>query len=120
MPPAGSSPNPVTIVRWTALAEGVSYLVLLGIAMPLKYLADQPNAVTYTGWVHGALFIALCAMLPWVMLRAGWRWTRAALIVIAALLPFGPFLIDPKVRRYELEFANAKAPRRDGRTGAEG
>lgn len=96
--------NPVTVVRWTALTEGVSYLILLGIAMPLKYLADQPAAVTWTGWVHGALFVGLCALLPWAMWRARWRWTRAALVVIAALIPFGPFIIDPRVRAWEREF----------------
>lgn len=105
MPSSKPRQNPVSIVRWTALVEGVSFLVLLGIAMPLKYLADQPAAVTYTGWVHGALFVALCGMLPWVMIKAGWHWTRAALIVIAALVPFGPFILDPRVRRWESEFS---------------
>ena len=97
-------PNPVSIVRWTALIEGVSFIVLLGIAMPLKYLADQPAAVTYVGSAHGALFVILAAMMPWLMISARWPWTRAALVMTAALIPFGPFLIDQRMRAYEREY----------------
>ena len=43
--------------RLVAIMEGVSFLVLLGIAMPLKYFADMPLAVKYIGWLHGLLFV---------------------------------------------------------------
>ena len=43
--------------KWISLIEGLSFLILLGIAMPLKYMFDQPLAVTYVGWAHGILFI---------------------------------------------------------------
>ena len=43
--------------KWISLAEGLSFLLLLGIAMPLKYGFDMPLAVKYLGWVHGALFV---------------------------------------------------------------
>ena len=50
-------------LRAVALAEGISFLVLLGVAMPLKYLADMPLAVRIAGWLHGLLFIAVLFML---------------------------------------------------------
>ena len=40
------------------IAEGISFLVLLLIAMPLKYFMQMPEAVKFVGWVHGALFVA--------------------------------------------------------------
>ncbi|MCZ8134288.1 MAG: DUF3817 domain-containing protein, partial [Algoriphagus sp.] len=43
--------------KWISLIEGLSFLILLGIAMPLKYMFDMPLAVTYVGWAHGILFI---------------------------------------------------------------
>ena len=43
--------------RMVAIAEGISFLVLLGIAMPLKYILDVPEAVKVVGWIHGALFV---------------------------------------------------------------
>jgi integral membrane protein len=44
--------------RMIGIAEGISFLVLLIIAMPLKYFYNQPLAVKYVGWAHGALFVA--------------------------------------------------------------
>ena len=45
-------------LRAIGLAEAISFLMLLGIAMPLKYFADFPRAVTIAGWLHGVLFMA--------------------------------------------------------------
>jgi integral membrane protein len=50
-------------LRAVALVEGVSFLLLLGIAMPLKYFAAIPQAVTIAGWLHGLLFMAFCIAL---------------------------------------------------------
>jgi integral membrane protein len=84
-----------------ALTEGVSFLVLLGVAMPLKYFAGLPQAVKICGWIHGILFLALCFLLLKVTLEERWPLTRAAMVFIAALLPFGPFVIDKRLRHYE-------------------
>ena len=48
----------INVFRKVAIAEGISFLVLLLIAMPLKYLANIPQPVTYVGWAHGVLFVA--------------------------------------------------------------
>lgn len=93
--------TPRSWLRRISLLEGVSYLVLLGIAMPLKYAAGNPLPVKIAGWIHGALFVALCGILLAVMLRRSWTLGRGALIFGAALLPFGPFLVDRRIERFE-------------------
>lgn len=91
----------VHTLRLLALTEGVSFLVLLGVAMPLKYLAGMPLPVKIAGWAHGLLFVALCYVLLRVTLEKGWPLARAGMVFLAALLPFGPFLIDRRLKHYE-------------------
>lgn len=93
--------SPVHKLRLLALTEGVSFLVLLGVAMPLKYLAGMPMAVKVSGWLHGILFIWLCFQLLKVTLEYRWPLTRAAMVFIAALVPFGPFIIDRRLKHLE-------------------
>jgi integral membrane protein len=95
--------NPIPFLRTTALIEGVSFLVLLGIAMPLKYFAGLPLAVNLVGWIHGVLFMVFCAALLQTMLMVKWPLWRGAVVFVAALLPFGPFLMDRRMRTYEAE-----------------
>ncbi len=93
--------SPVHTLRLLALTEGVSFLVLLFIAMPLKYWGGMPAAVKVVGWAHGLLFVLLCFALLNVLLSRHWPVSRAALVFIAALLPFGPFVIDRRIKKYE-------------------
>ena len=86
-------------LRTVALFEGISFLVLLGIAMPLKYFAGMPQAVTVAGWLHGMLFIAFCVALTQAHQEAKWNLARTGSVLIAALLPFGPFVIDGRLRK---------------------
>ncbi|MEL7089145.1 MAG: DUF3817 domain-containing protein [Planctomycetota bacterium] len=92
----------VLCLRIIGIIEGVSFLLLLGVAMPLKYAAGMPEAVSVVGMAHGLLFIAL-----W--LAAAWAWARglpgrlAFLAMFASVLPFGPFLIDGKLKRAALQ-----------------
>ncbi len=88
-------------LRFLGKVEGISYLLLLGVAMPLKYLAELPMAVKVVGWAHGVLFIALCGVLFQVWRVRRWSWTRAAMVFVAALLPFGPFVIDGRLKAEE-------------------
>jgi integral membrane protein len=85
-----------TRFRYISLAEGISYLLLLGIAMPLKYFAGLPEAVQITGWVHGVLFVAYMAAGLHVALAHRWKLGKVAWAVFASLLPFGPILFDRK------------------------
>eukprot|EP01031_Cornospumella_fuschlensis_P007196 gene7196-8921_t len=74
-----SIPSSVAFVRRIAFMEGVSFLLLLGIAMPLKYFAGLPAAVKYVGWAHGLLFILLGGGLVWALMTTTWPMKRAAL-----------------------------------------
>ena len=86
-------------LRAVALVEGISFLVLLGVAMPLKYLAGLPQAVTVVGWLHGLLFITFCIALTQAHHEAKWTVWRTGGVLVAALLPFGPFVIDGRLRK---------------------
>ena len=88
----------LSIFRKVAVAEGVSYLLLLFVAMPLKYFVDMPFAVKYTGWAHGLLFVlyAACLVLSWMEQK--WSFGKAVLIFLASLLPFMPFVVDRKLK----------------------
>ena len=74
--------------------EGVSYLLLLGVAMPLKYLVDMPLAVRIVGMGHGVLFIAYCILLALCMRRFKWSLGFGVKLFMATLIPFGTFVTD--------------------------
>jgi integral membrane protein len=88
-------------LRRVALAEGFSFLILLGVAMPLKYLAAMPWAVRIVGWAHGILFVGFCAALGLAMRERRWPLRRSAVIFVAGLVPFGPFLVDRRLKDEE-------------------
>ncbi len=96
--------NPIPFLRYVAFAEATSFLILLFVAMPLKYFAGLPLAVKIVGLAHGLLFLLLCFALVRVMRIAQWPLARVALIFVAALLPFGPFVVDRRMRAYKEEF----------------
>lgn len=93
--------DPVGRVRAVGWLEGVSYLLLLGVAMPLKYAADMPGAVRYVGWAHGVLFIGLMLLTAIAWLGRSLTFRQAFMVGVAALLPFGPFVIDRRLARAE-------------------
>jgi integral membrane protein len=86
----------IRLFRWIALAEGASYLALLAIGMPLKYGAGEHLPVKILGWAHGVLFIAYAFAAAPLFLREGWPWSRAPGVAVAALLPFGTFVMERK------------------------
>jgi integral membrane protein len=89
--------TPLSRLRLVGLLEGASFLILLFVAMPLKYFAEQPLAVRYVGMAHGILFLLyLLAIVP-VALDQRWSWKTVGLAVLASLLPAGPFVFDAKV-----------------------
>lgn len=86
-------------LRILGYVEGVSTLLLFGVAMPLKYAADMPEAVTIVGMVHGILFMALVAMFVFAVDRVPIPMRLARLGIVAAFLPFGPFVVDSQLAR---------------------
>lgn len=85
-------------LRWAGWLEGGSFLVLLFVAMPLKYLAGQPLAVRVVGMAHGVLFILYVVMLALAAGDRAWPVGRSVRGLVAALLPFGPFVFDRSLR----------------------
>jgi len=88
--------------RAISLAEGVSYLVLLGIAMPLKYAAGVPSAVRIVGMLHGVLFVAFVVGLAAAAKAEAWRLRSLTIAMIAALVPFGALWLERRIRSGEL------------------
>lgn len=90
--------TPLYRFRIVALIEGWSYLFLLFIAMPLKYIAHFPLPVKYAGWLHGVLFIAygITLLHAWVSRR--WSIPKAALAMLVSFVPFGTFWFDKQIK----------------------
>jgi len=86
--------NPLKLFRLIAFIEGVSFLVLLFIAMPLKYWAGLPLAVSVVGSAHGILFVLFVMSLIDVMIRYRWSLFRGTMIFLSSLVPFGTFAVD--------------------------
>ncbi len=93
---AAMKEHPPTIRRFrmVAILEGISFLVLLFIAMPLKYMADMPLAVKYVGWAHGVLFISYILLAIPLFTRLKWPMERLYGVGVASLLPFGTFVLE--------------------------
>ena len=93
--------DPIGQLRVVGWGEGASFLILLGVAMPLKYLAGWPMAVRVVGMAHGGLFLLYLIAVA----RAGWagRWPVGMWLwtLAAAVVPCGPFLLDRRLRRVE-------------------
>lgn len=88
-----------SLFRKVALAEGISFLVLLLIAMPLKYWGGYPKAVTIVGGLHGVLFIAFI-VLAWEVkqkYQKSWGWLLKA--GLASILPFGTIYMDKQWKK---------------------
>jgi integral membrane protein len=86
-----------THVRLSGLLEGISFILLLAIAMPLKYWAGMPEYVRYIGMAHGVLFIWY--IISVVLVRDQYRLSNrhTAVALLASLLPFGTFYADKKI-----------------------
>ncbi|MEP7236420.1 MAG: DUF3817 domain-containing protein [Ferruginibacter sp.] len=92
--------------RMIGIAEGISFLILLLIAMPLKYLFHIPEAVKVFGWIHGALFITFIYFAFEVMgtLKKNFSWFIKAFA--AALIPLGTFIFDRQLKKEEALLAS--------------
>ncbi len=84
-------------LRLIGCVEGWSYLLLLFVAMPLKYLAGEPGAVRVVGMAHGILFIACVLAAFHAHLHFRWSIGRTALILGSTLVPFGTFVVDRRL-----------------------
>ncbi|NRB75291.1 MAG: DUF3817 domain-containing protein [Verrucomicrobiales bacterium] len=85
-------------LRLASLLDGISYIILLGIAMPLKYLADMPLAVRIVGSAHGFLWVALCLFLLLALVKKKLSFGWCVIVFVGALIPFMPFWLDHKLK----------------------
>lgn len=92
--------NGPTALRLISLLDGISLLILLGIAMPLKYAADMPMAVRIVGSVHGGIFIALCLLLLIALRWPRWQLRHSLAVGIAAVIPCLPFWLDRRIQQW--------------------
>jgi integral membrane protein len=91
----------VKVFRFVSLAEGVSWLLLAFIAMPLKYGAGWPLGVQLMGRVHGALFVLFIFTLARAAIEAEWGFAKVMRAFIASLVPFGAFWLEKQLREEE-------------------
>lgn len=102
--------HPVALLRLAGIIEGISFLLLLFVAMPLKYLFDYPAAVRLVGSVHGLLFVGFGMALFRAHFERSWPVLRSAAVFGASLIPFGFLLIDRMLRDEIASEAEIDAP----------
>lgn len=76
--------------------EAISFLVLLGIAMPLKYVWDLPQMVEMVGMAHGVLFVLYVMGAIYMYTKLNWTLMQLFIVIMCSVLPFGPFYSDRK------------------------
>jgi len=86
------------LLRYAALSEGVSWLLLLFVAMPLKYIGGEPIYVKIVGMTHGVLFLGLVGLIASNLMEERLSKKEALRIFIASFIPFGTFITDRSLR----------------------
>ena len=95
--------NRIKNLRIIGISEGISFLILLLIAMPLKYYMGMPEAVKIVGWVHGILFIAYVIAVFLSIEAMRWNWFSVLVALGASILPLGTFVLDKELKRRQQE-----------------
>ena len=80
-------------MRFTAYAEGLTYIVLLFVGVPLKYLLQKPQLVEILGPIHGVAFVAYCLMVINAHFQFGWKYSKTILALLLSLVPFGTLYV---------------------------
>lgn len=86
----------VKTFKWVSILEGTSFLVLLLIAMPLKYIWKAPEMVEIVGRLHGFLFIAYILGALWLFKALNWNFKTLLIVCVSSVLPLGPFYVEKK------------------------
>lgn len=93
--------NTLGRLRITGFLEGLSFMILLLIAMPLKYVAGKPEMVSIVGMAHGVLFVLYILLTVVARIQYRWSWKKMLLLWVASIVPLGTFYADQKILRYE-------------------
>ncbi|WP_226582106.1 DUF3817 domain-containing protein [Halobacillus litoralis] len=91
--------TPIGKLRVMGFLEGMSFLILLFISMPLKYMFDTPEAVSVNGMIHGGLFVVYMLIVAYVTFKVRWSFKWAAGAFIVAFIPFGNFILDHQLKK---------------------
>ena len=95
----------VAALRVVTFLEGISFLILLVVAMPLKYLFDLPLAVRVAGGLHGLLFLGLMLSLYHVQVDHGWSRSRLLILTLMSFVPGSFFWMDERIQEWAREGA---------------
>lgn len=88
-----------TLFRIIGFLEGLSYLLLILIAVPVKYIFNSPSMVKYLGMPHGILFIMYLLASALMKKNNKWVENNFILVLIASIIPFGTFVVDYKLKK---------------------
>ena len=84
------------LFRIIALLEGLSYILLLFVAIPVKYSLGDPTYVKLLGMPHGILFVAYLGFAVYFKQEQNWSMKTLAIVLLGSVLPFGTFYVDHK------------------------
>lgn len=89
--------NMILLFRRVALLEGISFLLILFVTMPLKYIWNIPEPTYYIGMAHGVLFVLYVILVFIVAYQLKWKLMTIFLALLASIIPFGTFVADRKI-----------------------
>jgi len=84
------------VFRLISFLEGISYLLLLFIAVPIKYLQEDATYVKMLGMPHGILFMGYIILAILIQKQMKWNLKTMGIVVLASIIPFGTFYVDKK------------------------
>ena len=93
----------IKILRVISYLEGISYILLLFIAVPIKYYANDPSLVKLLGMPHGLLFVAFVILSFVNSKKYNWSFIKTIVVLISSVIPFGTFYVDYKYFKNNVE-----------------
>ena len=92
----------IKVFRIISYLEGISYILLLFIAVPIKYYANDPSLVKLLGMPHGLLFVAYVILSLVNSKKHNWNFSKTLVVLISSIIPFGTFYVDYKYFKTDL------------------
>ena len=93
----------IKTLRVISYLEGISYILLLFIAVPIKYYANDPSLVKLLGMPHGLLFVAFVILSLMNSKKYNWSFIKTIVVLISSVIPFGTFYVDYKYFKNNVE-----------------
>ena len=93
----------IKTLRVISYLEGISYILLLFIAVPIKYYANDPSLVKLLGMPHGLLFVAFVILSLVNSKKYNWSFIKTVVVLISSIIPFGTFYVDYKYFKNNVE-----------------